>query len=91
VPPKEPTKPSQHTAATAVALSHPVSTAITVGAALPSASNLAVALELQQLQLSQLRAIKALCSNAVAAASHHAKKDTPQLQLARAILAIVQQ
>ena len=90
VPPKEPTKPSQPAAATAVALSHPVST-ITVGAALPSASDLAVALELQQLQLSQLRAITALCSNAVAAASPHARKDAPQLQLARAILAVVQQ
>ena len=50
VPPKEPTKPSQPAAATAVALSHPPVSTITVGAALPSASNLAVALELQQLQ-----------------------------------------
>ena len=59
-------------------------------AALPSESNLAVAAELQQLQLCQLRAITALCSNAVAAASPRAK-DTPQLQLARAILAVLQQ
>ena len=82
--PKQPSQP-----AAAAALRHPVST-VTLGAADPSAPDLAAALELQQLHQSQLRAVASLCSSAIAAASPRAK-DTPQLQLARAILAVLQQ
>jgi hypothetical protein len=91
--PKQPSQPAAAAAApaaaAAAALRHPVST-VTLGAAPPLAPDLAAALELLQLHQSQLRAVASLCSSTIAAASPRAK-DTPQLQLARAILAVLQQ
>ena len=52
-------------------------------------SELAAVQALQRLHFAQLHAINALCSNAIAVSPR--AKDAPQLQLARAVLAVLQQ